>query len=297
MTALHYRDLAGLAAGRYGAIDVICPVCSQTRRRINQRKKVMRLWVKDDDFISFKCAHCGAAGCAADKGASRLSASDVARRRAEAAKQQAEDSDRRAAWARRIWDSAVDPRGTLAEIYLREHRKLELTDDLAGAVLRFHPSIRWEADEAGITTYVPALIGAFRGFDDDSIVAVHRIALNPDGSKIGRKMLGPVGNAAVKLAPVSDTLAVAEGVETAIAANMLGYGPAWALGSAGAVASLPVLLGIERLILLEENNAPSREAVDRCGRRWLRAGRQVRRVRPDNEFDDLNDELISKKGV
>ena len=100
--------------------------------------------------------------------------------------------------------------------------------------------------------------------------------------------------AAAKLAAVTDTLAVAEGVETALAANMLGHGPAWALGSAGAVASLPVLHGIERLILLQENNDASRDALDRCGRRWMRAGRKVIRVRPDEGCDDLNDELIAK---
>jgi hypothetical protein len=218
--SLEYRDLANLAAGRSGAVDTICPLCSHQRKRINQRLKVMRLWIKGGGFISFKCAHCGAAGYVVDKGASRLSGSDVARRRAEAAKQQAEDSDRRTAQARRIWEAAVDPRGSLAEVYLREHRKLDLTDEVAGRVLRFHPGIRWE------TTYVPALICAFRSFEDDSITAVHRIALNPDGTKLDRKMLGPVGGAAVKLGPVSDALAVAEGVETALAANMLGYGPA-----------------------------------------------------------------------
>jgi hypothetical protein len=110
VTALDYRDLADLAAGRDDAIDTICPLCSHQRKRIHQRLKVMRLWVKGDGFITFKCAHCGAAGYAVDKGASRLSASDVARRRAEAAKQQAEDSDRRTAQARRIWEAAVDPR-------------------------------------------------------------------------------------------------------------------------------------------------------------------------------------------
>jgi Toprim domain len=107
-------------------------------------------------------------------------------------------------------------------------------------------------------------------------------------------MLGVVRRAAVKLVPVTDTLAVAEGIETAIAANMLGYGPAWALGSAGAVAGLPALPGIKRLILLEENNTASRDAGDRCGRRWVRAGRKVTRVKPDDGHDDLNDELIAK---
>ena len=108
-------------------------------------------------------------------------------------------------------------------------------------------------------------------------------------------MVGVVRLAAAKLTPVTDTLAIAEGVETALAANMLGYGPAWALGSAGAVASLQVLPRVNRLMLLQENNHVSRDAVDRCGWRWTRAGRQVIRIRPDDVFDDLNDELIAKR--
>ena len=86
----------------------------------------------------------------------------------------------------------------------------------------------------------------------DEITGITRIAVDEPERwpKTQRMMLGVVRRAAVKLVPVTDTLAVAEGVETAVAANMLGYGPAWALGSAGAVKNLPVLPGIERLILL-----------------------------------------------
>ena len=58
-----------------------------------------------------------------------------------------------------------------------------------------------------------------------------------------------------------------------------------------------MLPGVERLILLEENNDVSRDAVDRCGKRWIRAERKIIRVKPDEEHDDLNDELISKRNV
>jgi putative DNA primase/helicase len=156
--------------------------------------------------------------------------------------------------------------------------------------LRFHPRTPWLAQVR------PCLLAPYRNLDTDDITGISRILVDePDRwPKTQRKMLGIVRRAAVKLKPVTDTLAVAEGVETAIAANMLGYGPAWALGSAGAVATLPVLPGIKRLILLQENNDVSRDAVDRCGRRWVRAGRKVTRVRPDDGHDDLNDELIAK---
>lgn len=140
------------------------------------------------------------------------------------------------------------------------------------------------------------LLVAYRSLYTNELTGISRVLVDEPERwpKTQRKMLGVVRLAAAKLAAVTDTLAVAEGVETALAANMLGHGPAWALGSAGAVASLPVLHGIERLILLQENNAASRDALDRCRRRWTHAGRKVIRVRPDESCDDLNDELIAK---
>jgi putative DNA primase/helicase len=201
----------------------------------------------------------------------------------------------RIAAARRIWDAATNPFGTLAERYLAS-RALVLTADLAGRVLRFHPRCPWHDETIGRTIEVPALIVAFRALDGDEISAIHRIALTPAGVKLGRRMLGVVRRAAIKLSPVAGTLAVAEGFESALAANVLGYGPAWALGSAGAVAHLPVLPGIERLILLAEHDesGASRRATDHCGDRWRQAGRRVTRVWPDEGCSDLNDELISK---
>ena len=126
--------------------------------------------------------------------------------------------------ATEIWNEACDPRGTLAEQYLRS-RCLNLTDDVAGTVLRFHPRTPWRNENTGRTDRVPALIALFRSIDDDSITAIHRIALNADGTKIERRMLGVVQRAAVKLDPLGNEIAIGEGVETCMAARQLGYRP------------------------------------------------------------------------
>src|SRR5262249_25700063 len=105
-------------------------------------------------------------------------------------------------------------------------------------------------------------------------------------------MLGVVRRAAAKITPIEHVLAIAEGVETAMAANKLGHGPAWALGSAGGVRNLAVLEPIGHLILLAENNAASHVATERCGWRWLKTGRRVTRIWPKAGCDDLNDEMI-----
>jgi hypothetical protein len=204
-----------------------------------------------------------------------------------------EDERKRSEIARTLFGQGIDPRGTAAEEYLGS-RALRLPGDIAE--LRFHPRCVWYKDDDHPEYQPgrkPTLMAAFRPFDSDEVVAVHRIRVDvpQHWPKTLRKMIGPVRGAAVKLAEGDDTLAIAEGVETAMAANQMGHGPAWALGSADAVANFPVLAAVRRLILLTENNDASRAACARCGQRWLRAGREVIHVVPEHG-DDLNDDLM-----
>ena len=71
---------------------------------------------------------------------------------------------------------------------------------------------------------MPTLLAPFRNIDDDSITAVERIALNSDGTKRGRRMLGIVRRAAIKFDEIGPAgeLVVGEGIETCMAARQLG---------------------------------------------------------------------------
>jgi putative DNA primase/helicase len=206
-----------------------------------------------------------------------------------------EDEIIRITAARRIWEEARDPRGTLAARYLHEHRKLDLPDDLAGRVLRFYPQCPWRNENTGRTDRVPALIVPFRSIDDDAITAVHRIALNADATKRGRRMLGVVQRAAIKLDVPGERLAIGEGLETCMAARQLGYAPAWALGSVGAISFFPLIDDVKQLLILGEQGAASARAIQICGTRWRKTGRRVRVIMPDTRFSDLNDVLIAEK--
>jgi hypothetical protein len=211
----------------------------------------------------------------------------------EAAKRpRSEDDHHRIERAIAIWDEAKDPRGTLAQTYLNVHRKLDLDDDLAGDVLRFHSRCPWRNETTGKTDRVPALIAAFRSIDDGTITAIHRIALNSDGSKISRRMLGVVHRAAVMLDPIGTELAIGEGIETCLAARLLGVRPTWALGSTGSIAGFPILEGVKTLNILGETGEASRQAINFCARRWKRVGRRVRYTMPEIG-NDLNDELMA----
>jgi putative DNA primase/helicase len=134
-----------------------------------------------------------------------------------------------------------------------------------------------------------------RSINTNKITAIQRTWLSPEGQKVDRRMLGVAVGAAVKLDAdrrVTNRLHIGEGVESCMAAREMGFRPTWAVGSAGAIAALPVLDGIEMLMILAENDQASARVTDQCGRRWYDAGCEVFVNRPTSG-KDLNDALQS----
>jgi hypothetical protein len=162
-----------------------------------------------------------------------------------------------------------------------------LSSDIAGSVVRFHGSLKFDD-----FSRKPGMVCLLRDIVTNEPCGIHRTFLDRQtGQKIDRKMLGIAKGAAIKvdgLESVSSTLAVGEGVETALAAKLAGLGPVWALGSTSGIQSFPVLGDLEELTLLEENDAASRKAVTACTRRYLAAGKPVNVVTP-KVGNDLND--------
>lgn len=198
----------------------------------------------------------------------------------------------------KILNEAIDRRGVPeVEGYLRS-RCLDPPDQVAGNVLRFNCRCPWRNENTGRTDFVPCLVAAFQSIDDDQVTGIHRIRLDrPERwPKTERRMLGFVHGAAVKLASPQDVLVIGEGIETSLAAMQLGLGPAWALGSVGAISFMPVLDGISRLILLAKAGEASQRAVHICARRWKRAGRRVTISRSE-VGSDHNDILMQHRGA
>ena len=184
-----------------------------------------------------------------------------------------------------VWNASVDPRGTPVENYLKG-RGLELDEAIAGDIVRWFPPRN-------------AMVCLFRSIETDEPQAVSRTFLSyaPVPKKLDRMFLGPVGGAAIKLDHAdSGALVAGEGVETCMAARILGLKPCWALGSVGAIRSFPVLASISDLTLLQENDDRSPEAVVACGKRWRAAARSVLINTPALPFKDLNDVLIAWQG-
>jgi AAA domain-containing protein len=89
-----------------------------------------------------------------------------------------------------------------------------------------------------------------------------------------------VGGAAIKIDGDQDVeygLTICEGFETGMAGRDLGLRPVWALGSAGAIGSFPLLSGIDALTILAETDdrGANARAVRTCGDRWAAADRDV----------------------
>jgi hypothetical protein len=106
-------------------------------------------------------------------------------------------------------------------------------------------------------------------------------------------MLGRAKGAAIKLDPdenIAYGLHIGEGLETCLAARLAGFRPVWALGSAGAIATFPVLSGIKAITVLMENDATgtNARAAQQCAAQWRAAGCEVIGVEP-LVGKDLND--------
>jgi phage/plasmid primase-like uncharacterized protein len=191
--------------------------------------------------------------------------------------------------AREIWQEAGDPHCTLVEIYLAG-RKLRLIEKVGRRAIRFHPALYWREDETGQLTKVPAMIAAMVDIYTNELRAIQRTALRPDGTKIGRKMMGQAKGTAIKLSADEEVvggLGIAEGFETALAVAAMGWRPVWALCSARAVEDFPMLTGIESLSIFTDHDPAGIKAAAACSRRW--EGFEVTVRIPRTAGHDFND--------
>lgn len=196
------------------------------------------------------------------------------------------DADYRTALALRLWKEGRDPRGTEVDCYLAS-RGLTIHDGIAGEVIRFHPALKFNGTSVG------GMVVLFRDIRSNAPCGVHRTFLDSAGRKLDRKMFGRARDAAIKLDTdenVTLGLHIGEGVETCLAAWLAGFRPVWALGSAGAIATFPLLAGIEAITVLGEagDGGANDRAAQACAERWLDAGRDAFVVEPQIG-GDLND--------
>lgn len=161
-----------------------------------------------------------------------------------------------------------------------------------GSDLRFHPRV-WHSPTR---SYWPALIGVITDVITGEHIGTHRTYLAQDGlSKApiepARMTLGRKQGGVIRLWPdevVTYGLAVAEGIETALSLAHA-YTPVWACIDAGNLGALPVLPGIETLLIGADNDPAGIKGAKECALRWAVAGVEV--LVTQQAENDVNDAL------
>jgi DNA polymerase len=211
----------------------------------------------------------------------------------------AEDPEEKRQRAMALWEHGVPIFGTLAERYLVETRGIDVDQLPAdiGASLRFHAHCPFGSGQIH-----PCLLALMREPVSDVPVGIQRTGLELRGNrvcKIDRLALGRMG--VIKLWPAGSRLVVGEGLETTLAAaTRIPYGgtplrPAWAAVSTNGMRKLPLIAGVEHLIILVDHDIEGQAAAKRCMERWSGANRQVLRLTPKRAGTDFNDLIMPKR--
>lgn len=162
--------------------------------------------------------------------------------------------------AKRIWNEARPvTQGDEVDQYLCNRG---LSVNQYPKVLRFHPALGYyEKDACGRSRKVaeyPAMLACIQG-PDGHAVTLHRTYLK-DGRKAlqcnAKKVLsGGINGAAVRLFDTGEELAVAEGIETALAIHLSTGKPVWAAISAGNMEKLWLPEAVRRVCIYSDNDA------------------------------------------
>jgi putative DNA primase/helicase len=194
-----------------------------------------------------------------------------------------------------LWSQGVPIAGTEAETYLASRG---VQAPLGDHVLRHHAACPFKLED-GTTIFPPTMIGFFQNIITNVPTGVHRTALKPDGTRKAdvpggaKRMLGRAKGAAIKLSSdeqVTTGLGLTEGIETGLSVLNAGWAPVWALGSAGAISTFPVLAGVESLTIFADHDPAGIRAARECQARWREAGRECRILAPPCTGTDWNDE-------
>lgn len=221
----------------------------------------------------------------------------------ERAQRKAEDEGlaaERVALARSIWEKAVPPAGTPAEVYARSRG---ITIELPPTI-RFAMTPRWRDPETGeCGRDHPAMVCALQDVTG-AIVGVQCIflmdgghrkyeRLRPDGSKAKAKLtFGQLVGAALRLGPVADHIISCEGPEDGLTlAQRFAGESVWASCGTANLWQMQLPSEVEYLTLAGDNGEAGRNAVETGRARYLGDGIGVRDMFPDPAFKDWNDEL------
>lgn len=265
-----------LLHAHYGEYRRACPQCEKGGRDDALAVRV------DERGATWYCHRCDYTGSANRSRDQRIVAGQAAR-----SQRPATDIPHR--WSPRaegLWRRTVPLAGTIGHGYLTNRGCVIPPAD---GDLRFLPAVE---------CYPPCLVAKITDFVTNEPMSLHFTKLKLDGSgkagterdKVmlrGHQKKGGV----IRLWPdeaVTTSLALAEGIESALSGAHL-HQPVWAAVDAGNMADLPVVPGIEVLVIYADNDPAGIKAARRLAGRWLSAERDVSPWMPRCRGYDLND--------
>ena len=160
--------------------------------------------------------------------------------------------------------------------------------------------LRWHSEcwHWPTQTRRPAMVGLITDAVTRAPLSLHFTFLRPDGTgKAGTerdKLLLPKHRKAggvIRLWPddvVTYSIGLAEGIESALSLAH-SHRPVWCTVDAGNLAKLPVLHGIETVLVAVDSDRAGLKATRAFGETWSKAGKDVRLVIPERVGEDLND--------
>lgn len=170
--------------------------------------------------------------------------------------------------------------------------------------LRYHPALDYwtqgDGDQPEFIGRPPALVARILR-SDGMAAGLHRIYLESDGRKFDHNGLpakkifkaGELVGAAVRLGkPDEDRLAIAEGIETAMAFSQLTGVCTWAALSSSLMPGVWLPDQIKRVYIAADNDEAGRKAAEKLAGRLLDTGRAVWINTPEG-CSDWNDRLIA----
>ncbi len=197
---------------------------------------------------------------------------------------QPQDEDRLAR-AKRIWDESRAMCSTPASAYL-ERRAIGV--GAGNPALRFHPRMTSIDDTLRRPALVAAILDRTGELQGVQATLVTRYGAGKAQVATPRRIIGKLVGGAVRLDAPTDTLLVAEGVESALSAGRLVGAPAWAALSAHNLSLFEPPSGVTRLIIAADNDAAGRAAVETLSQRLLGRIELIVRL-PEEPFNDWND--------
>jgi putative DNA primase/helicase len=189
----------------------------------------------------------------------------------------------------KLWRESVPIEGTLAERYLRNVRRILVP---LPPTLRFCASVKVPRSQLRL----PALIAAVSG-EDRRVVSVQitfldqrtatKAAIDPPRLTFGRML-----NGAVRLGAAHDTLALAEGIETALSFTELTGIVCWAVLGKARFGKIALPTRVRHLHLCADTD--SVDVCERAKHRYQRRGLDVA-VHTPKVGKDFNDDLMARR--